>query len=299
MGLVVALLAVLIPGGYLLREYVLPFSGPLEVRVNNFSTQANPLIPGHLRMLEGDGEIEIPRMNVSKTVKETTWSSSRPIKFIVDSDFVRESDASFSFDALVEGWTGNSGGRELVIYVEIDDEEITARLYDKLNPSTDLERLSFRRGSLSDARLSCSSVQMNAYSSSLYWAGRAHEEFVAAEKNARLFEVTEGLPYSTWAARSRNLVRAIEDLQIVLESYPVDQPGPIQNAYNDVSVALDELSTSWLNFYNVARMGSDDEWIQAYTRNSDAAAALKEASDAVALVPDQLGDLCMPQLFED
>jgi hypothetical protein len=298
-GVVAAILLIAVPGGFVLREHVLPFSGTLEVRVTNATSPANPLIPGHLRILEGEQELSIPRMNVTETVLDSTWSSSRPIVFKVDTDFVREKDASFSFDPIDAGLTGSFDGSELVIFVDIDDKVIKAKLYEKKNPELELGSLEFKRGSLFDARRSCSSVQMNEYSSSLYWAARLYDEYQMAEREARLYNVTDALTYSTWASRAKVLVRSLEDLQQILDSYPVESPGPIKDAYDTSKIALDETSTSWLHFYNVARLEADDEWVQSFTRNAEAVEALRVASEAIDQVPDQLGDLCMPQFFED
>jgi hypothetical protein len=294
-GAVVLLIAL----GLIAREYVLPFSGPLAVEIDNRSTSQNPLLPGHLTIKLGEEVLGIPRAAGSKVVAETTWSSGEPISALVDSRFSLEKDTSLIVDVRDLGFTGSDSGQALELKIKITDSAITLSLESPSGAEQgegDLASVAFARGNLNRAVESCYSENAAPYLEAVELSGEAYRSYVAEVAKARL-DGTRTLLYSVWASRSASLVRALERQLSDLEEARVPISGAIANEHNRVTLALISVISAWENFNSVSRRESDSQWDAAWDRIYGAETDLTTSSGGAEVVPEVVRSQCREDLL--
>jgi len=294
-GLVVALIGV----GLIVREYVLPFSGTLAVRVDNQSTSNNPLIPGHLTIQVGEENLRLPTSRGSNLVLETTWSSSESISAKIDSKFTLEKDTFLFVNVRDFGLSGSSAGTALNLNIKITDTAITMSLE---NPSradegsSDLAAVAFARSNLKGAIESCYLKNAEPYSRAIRLASNAYRDYLTEVEDARL-DGTRSLQYTVWASRSSTLVRELRGIKSALDSARVPGSGPINNEHGNVSLALGNVISAWENFNSVSRRESDSQWDAAWNRIYDAESNLTTAAGGARVLPEVVRSDCREDLL--
>ena len=285
--------------GLVAREYVLPFSGPLAVEIDNQSNSQNPLIPGHLSIQVGDETLQIPSASGSRVVLETTWSSSDSITAKVDSRFTLEKDTDLVVDVRDLGFSGSDSGTALELKIKITNSAITLSLESPSGAERgegDLAAVVFARANLNNAVDSCFEDKYNPYSNAMRLASAAYDTYLLEVSDARL-DGTRTLLYSVWASRSASLIRALERVQSSLADSKVPSSGVMANEHRRVSLALAEVISAWENFNSVSRREADGQWDAAWDRIYDAETDLTTSSGGARVVPEVIKSECREELL--
>jgi hypothetical protein len=291
-------LVALIAGALLVREYVLPFSGPLEVEVSNQSTTANPVVVANLKIKLNGEQLSVPNLGTTSVPLAREWASSERIDLRIESTFTLERDTTLIVNPKLDlGFTGSDSGKKLILYVVIKDDSIASILVEDSSAGAVLAKSTFQRENFLQALDLCVGDQINTYRASYDRAEDAYSDYLEAVENADL-DGELWLYYTTWASRSAKLIPQIDGIKGMLDVAATPSTGPIHNVHLGVSRALGDVRSAWSNFYRVSLLEAESQWDDAWNQIRAAESELQSRSQSVSSVAGELRNGCRATLVD-
>lgn len=298
MAIVAGAVAVsLLAGGLLIREYVLPFSGPLEVVVNNKSSGDNTIAKARLTLTLDGKELDVPYVSGQSATSETTWRSHVPLTLNIDSKFVQEESTSLVFAIRKSGFTGSFGGTPLQLNIDISNSKIVAELVEKKESGETFASVVFDRANFKQAVDKCVERSMADSGEDIEAAQAIYDDYVSAVAAARL-DGERSLYYTEWAYRADNLQGRISKIAQRFDGLSLPRNENIAARVAEVSTQLFELEQAWANLERVARQEDDDAWGgTTWDRIYAAEAGLSLAVDALDTIAADVRSDCSDSLL--
>jgi hypothetical protein len=286
----------LLAGGLLLREYVLPFSGPLEVVVTNKSSGDNTITKARLSMTLTGEELALPFVAGQSATIETTWKSHVPITLNIDSKFVEEESTSLVFAVRKSGFTGSFGGTPMQLNIKINNSEIVAELVGKKDAGETFASVVFDRANFKQSVEKCVERSMADSGEDIESAQAIYEDYESAVAAARL-DGERSLYYTEWAYRADNLQGRISKIAQRFDGLSLPRNENIAARVAEVSTQLFELEQAWASLERVARQEDDDAWGGAWDQVYAADAGLSLAVDALGTIAADVRADCSDSLL--
>lgn len=297
MAIVAGAVAVsLLAGGLLIREYVLPFSGPLEVVVNNKSSGDNTIAKARLTLTLDGKELDVPYVSGQSETIETTWRSHVPLTLNIDSKFVQEESTSLVFAVRKSGFTGSFGGTPLQLTIDISNSKIVAELVEKKESGEIFSSVVFDRANFKQAVEKCVELSMAESGEDIESAQAIYEDYEAAVKAARV-DGERYLFYTVWASRADDLQGRISRISDRFDRLSLPRNDNIALRVDEINSQLLRLERAWGTLESVSRREDDSEWDAAWTEIYSADTGLMFAVDAIDTIAADVRADCSDSLL--
>ena len=286
----------LLAGGLLIREYVLPFSGPLEVVVTNKSSGDNTIAKARLSMTLDGEELALPLVAGQSATIETTWKSHVPITLNIDSKFVEEESTSLVFAVRKSGFTGSFGGTPMQLNIKINNSEIVAELVEKKDAGETFASVVFDRANFKQSVEKCVERSMADSGEDIESAQAIYEDYEAAVKAARV-DGERYLFYTVWASRADDLQGRISRILDRFDRLSLPKNDNIALRVDEIRSQLLRLERAWSTLESVSRREDDSEWDAAWTEIYSADTGLMFAVDAIDTIAADVRADCSDSLL--
>lgn len=291
--LVVAALSALILLGstFVVRQYVAPFEGPLDIRVTNEMGQ-NSLKTDYYSLRVNGSIMQIP--SVGKTVElERGWESDSELSVTLTTNVVGEQDLTFSIVPRDLGLFGSDGGKPLSLWVSVKEDQFEV----ELSSSSTKEKVvlaSRRTPRVNYDKLlaACTSDLKQEVSSELRYASAVYSKYREAVVEAKL-DGSRTLLYTTWASRSRTLQGLIRDIRLEAPAFSGEAGF---ESWNLMIESLRDMEAAWQNLETVARAESDSRWDAAWNQIYSKERNLQSRAGGVYSITSLLRAQCVDRL---
>ena len=292
----------LLAGGLVLREYVLPFSGPLEIVISNKTTNENTVSNSRLSLILNGEQLGVPGVSGAVRRSESTWNSHVPLFLSIESKFVQESNTSMSFAPRKSGLTGSYGGRPLTLTISITDSRITAVLTSKVAGAVGerqmLTTVSFTRVNFERALQACVADTMERSGEDIESARGIYEDYEAAVRAARL-DGERSLTYSVWASRAGDLQVRIAKISERFDRLNLPNSQSVSGRVDQIAAQLYNLEQAWGNLESVSLREDDSEWGSAWDQVYAADSGLSTAVAGLGNVDSVVRTDCSDSLLRN
>ena len=288
----------LLAGSLLIREYVLPFSGPLEVVMNNKSSGANTISKTRLSISLDGKVLALPFVSGQSATIETTWKSHVPLTLNIDSKFVEEESTSLVFAVRRAGFTGSFGGTPLQLNINITNTEIVAELVEKTESGETFASVVFDRSNFKQAVEKCLDLSMANSEKDIKVAQAIYKDYQAAVEAARL-DGQRNLYYTEWASRADGLQGRIVKISQRFNGLNFPKNDNVESRVAEISADLSKLERAWANLESVSRREADSEWDDAWNRIYAADTDLMFAVDAIDTIAADVRSDCSDSLYRN
>jgi hypothetical protein len=278
---------------FIVRQYISPFEGPLQVQINN-QMERNNLRRDFYSLSVNGVEVDIPKNNKSLELVQS-WESDSVITLELRSRIVAEPDLFFSTVPRELGLLGSDSGKALGLIFTVEQDSFALDLV--LDPSGKPEVLQskkFKRENYEQLLEECNKENGEDVSLALKYANELYASYLVAVREAELND-PGGLPYAVWASRSDKLQGLIKDIRFEAPYYTSDIG---LNGWNQLLEAILALEDAWKNFESVARAEQASRWDAAAGKIHDEERFLRDRVESFRGVDILIEMHCLGSVVE-